>query len=90
MELNDFGTSHVELESWWDRRLRFEVRIVATVAYIVSSFSFPEELSYVSPVEAVSSMISSEFMSGLLVELNMGKAGMFVDGELDDVIAEMP
>ena len=36
--------------SWsavWDRRLRFEVRIVATVAYIVSSVSFPVELSNV-------------------------------------------
>ena len=64
--------------SWrtgWDRRLRFEVRIVATVAYIVPSFSFPVELSNVSPVEAISSMISSEFMSRLLVELNMGKLG---------------
>ena len=64
--------------SWragWDRRSRFEVRIVATVAYIVPSFSFPVELSNVAPVEAISSMISSEFMSGLLVELNMGKVG---------------
>ena len=64
--------------SWragWDRRLRFEVRIVATVAYIVPSFSFPVELSNVALVEAFSSMIPSEFMSGLLVELNMGKLG---------------
>ena len=51
------------------------MRIVATVAYIVPSFSFPVELSNVSPVEAFFSMISSEFMSGLLVELNMGKLG---------------
>ena len=60
--------------SWragWDRRSRFEVRIVATVP----SFSFPVELSNVAPVEALSFMISSEFMSGLLGELNMGKLG---------------
>ena len=64
--------------SWragWDRRLRFEVMIVATVDYIVPSFSFPVELSNVAPVEALSFMISSEFMSGLLGELNMGKLG---------------
>ena len=64
--------------SWragWDRRSRFEVRIVATVAYIVPSFSFPVELSNISLMEVFSSMISSEFMSGLLMELNMGKLG---------------
>ena len=64
--------------SWragWDRRLRFEVRIVVTVANIVPSFSFPVELSNVAPLEAFSSMNSSEFMSGHLVELNMGKLG---------------
>ena len=59
----------------WDRRLRYEVRIVATVAYIVPSVSFPVELSNVAPVKAIASMISSEFTSGLLVELNMGKLG---------------
>ena len=56
--------------SWragWDRRSRFEVRIVATVP----SFSFPVELSNVAPVDASSSIISSQFMSGLLVELNI-------------------
>ena len=51
------------------------MRIVATVAYIVPSFSFLMELSNVAPVEAFSSLISSEFMSELLVELNMGKLG---------------
>ena len=51
------------------------MRLVATVAYIVPSFSFPVELPDVAPVEAFPSMISSEFMSGLLVELNMGKLG---------------
>ena len=64
--------------SWragWDRRSRFEVRIVATVAYIVPSFSFPVELSNVSAMEAFSSIISSEVMSELLMELNMGKLG---------------
>ena len=45
------------------------------VAYIVPSFSFPVELSNVALVEAFSSMISSELMSGLLMELNMGKLG---------------
>ena len=48
------------------------MRIIATVAYIVPSFSFPVN---VTPVEAFSSMISSEFMSGLLVELNIRKLG---------------
>ena len=64
--------------SWragWDRRLRFEVRIVVTVAYIVPSFSVPVELSIVTPVKAFSSLISSEFISERLVELNMGKLG---------------
>ena len=64
--------------SWragWDRRLRFEVSIVATVAYIVPSFLFPVELSNITRVEAFSSMIWSEFMSGHLVELNMRKLG---------------
>ena len=51
------------------------MRIVATVADIVPPFSFPVELSNVTPVEAFSSMISSEYMSGLLVKLNMGKLG---------------
>ena len=56
--------------SWragWDRCSRFEVRIVATVP----SFSFTVELSNVAPAEAFYSMISSEVMGGLLVELNM-------------------
>ena len=54
---------------------RFEVRIVSTVAYIVPSFSFHVELADVAPAEAFLPMISSEFMSGRLVELNMGKLG---------------
>ena len=75
MELNDLGTSHVELESWVGQAFEIEVRIVATVAYIVPLLSFPVELSNITPVEAFSSMISSEFMSGLLVELNIRKLG---------------
>ena len=38
------------------------MRIVATVAYIVPSFSFPVAMSNVAPLEAFSSMISSEFV----------------------------
>ena len=53
----------------------FEVRIVAKVAYIIPSFSFPVEMPDIVPIEEFSSMTSAEFLSGLLVELKTGKLG---------------